>query len=301
MLKVIIFDLGGTLLDDTDQPFPHVKEALTAMSSFVAADGTPLRSCLVSDYYMATLPVTPAKIQNIFNQYLSLLTDAGLRTLFEPVAKRVTLSTHAGVNKPDRSIFEKALQRLGPPAVSVEDCLLITENGEHIQAANEQLHMQTLHFGAEFNDWEEGPAVVAEKVAPHQFANTSAVLHAHLAKHGIDLLRAEPEENTESVRVQGQVWRPLEIPGLEDLNDVLVAIPVEGNVSRKRKNDIDKIAELAKPSDSQVAEVASFVKSLANHGQIAGRKKNPVEMPSHQITTDENGNRKLVRKGFSAI
>ena len=33
MIRVVIFDLGRTLIDSTNQPFAHVKEALTAISS----------------------------------------------------------------------------------------------------------------------------------------------------------------------------------------------------------------------------------------------------------------------------
>jgi len=49
------------------------------------------------------------------------------------------------VNKPDRKIFETALQRLGVTAALTE-CLFITENAAHIQAARNTLHMKALQF-----------------------------------------------------------------------------------------------------------------------------------------------------------
>ena len=270
MLKVVMFDLGQTLIDDANRPFPHVREALTAISDFTIESGTPLRSCLVSDFTMASPPATAAKVTALFNQYLTILDGTGLRPFFEPVKKRVTLSTHAGVGKPARKIFEKALQRLRASTVSLEDCLLITENADHIQQVRTQLHMQALQFQVDFDDWVEAPALIAQLVMPHQFANTAAVIKAQLAEHGVELVSAEPGEDADSARVQGQVWRAVSIPGFEDLQDVQIAIPVEGNVSRKKKNDVKKMAELAQPTDEQVAEAASFVKSLAIHGQIAG-------------------------------
>jgi hypothetical protein len=298
MLRVVIFDLGQTLIDGANQAFPHVKEALTAISGFVAGDGRPLRSCLVSDFTMASPPVTTAKVTALFTQYLSILDATGLRPFFEPVNKRVTLSTHAGVGKPARKIFEKALQRLGASTIPLDDCLLITEDADHVQKARTKLHMQALQFQVDFHDWAEAPALIAQSVAPHQFANTAAVVQARLAEHGVDLVSAEPGEDRDSVRVHGHVWRTVSIPGFKDLQNVQIAIPVEGNVSRKRKNNVKKTAELAQPSEEQVAEAISFVKSLATHGQIASK---PTGGATHQIETDKKGNRKLVRKRFSAI
>jgi len=301
MLRVVIFDLGETLIDGARRPFPHVKETLTVISRFVSEDGKPLRSCLVSDFTMLPAGAIPAKVAAVFNDYLSILDATGLRPFFEPVKQRVTISTQAGVRKPDRRLFEKALQRLGSSAVPFVDCLLITENAEHIQKARTQLHMQALQFQVDFDSWEEAPGLIAQLVAPHQFANTSAVIQARLAEHGVELVSAEPGDDADSVRVRGQVWRPVSIPGYEDLQDVHIAIPVEGNMSRKRKKDVQKSAEIAHPSDEQVAEAASFVESLAAHGQIAGREGKATGGATHQIETDEKGNRRLVRKRFSAI
>jgi hypothetical protein len=52
MIRVVMFDLGGTLVDNDRRPFPHVTDALTAIAAFKTADGKLLRSCLVSDYTM---------------------------------------------------------------------------------------------------------------------------------------------------------------------------------------------------------------------------------------------------------
>jgi FMN phosphatase YigB (HAD superfamily) len=166
MIRVVMFDLGMTLVDADRRPFPHVEDALTAICSFKAADGEPLCSCLVSDFTMAAPPVTDTKIAALFEQYLSILDGTGLRSFFEPVDKRVTLSTHAGVQKPDRKIFEKSIERLGTN-VPLEECLFITEEPTHIEEARKNLKMATLRFRSvasdqfDFDDWAQAPALIA--------------------------------------------------------------------------------------------------------------------------------------------
>jgi FMN phosphatase YigB (HAD superfamily) len=170
MIRVVMFDLGKTLIDGNDHPFPHVADALTAIAALKTADGKLLQSCLVSDFDMPDSPVTAAKVTAIFDAYLERLGGTGLRPFFEPVSKRVTLSTHAGFNKPDRRIFDTALRRLGAD-VSLEECLLITEEKEHVRVARDDLHMKALQFRKapstqfDFDDWGDAPALVANLVA----------------------------------------------------------------------------------------------------------------------------------------
>jgi FMN phosphatase YigB (HAD superfamily) len=169
MIRVVMFDLGKTLIDADDRPFPHVAEALAEVSALRAEE--PLRTCLVSDYTMATPPVTDAKVTALFNEYLEILDRTGLRPFFEPVEQRITLSTHARVRKPDRRIFETALSRLGT-SVPLKECLLITENADHIREARDTLKMAVLQFRSaesnefDFNDWSKAPALIAALVNP---------------------------------------------------------------------------------------------------------------------------------------
>ncbi len=85
MIRVVMFDLGMTLVDGERHPFPHVTDALTAIADFKTGDGKPLRSCLVSDFTMPTKPVTDAKVTALFEEYLAILDQTGLRRFFEPV------------------------------------------------------------------------------------------------------------------------------------------------------------------------------------------------------------------------
>ena len=58
MIRVVMFDLGLTLIDAHDRPFAHVPQALATIKAFKAADGKPLRTCLVSDFTMAEPPAS---------------------------------------------------------------------------------------------------------------------------------------------------------------------------------------------------------------------------------------------------
>jgi hypothetical protein len=130
MIRVVMFDLGETLVDANRRPFPHVREALTALGGFRTADSGPLSSCLVSDYTMVVPPITRDKIRPVFEEYIAILDATALREFFEPEDERVTLSTHVGVGKPDRAVFEMALHRLRSKA-TLQECLFITENAGH--------------------------------------------------------------------------------------------------------------------------------------------------------------------------
>lgn len=193
MSNILMLDLGGTLIRDM-QVLPGVAEALTALSELIET------SCLVSDFEMPASP-TPAKIEAVFQKYLHILDEVQLRAFFAPVAKRVTLSTHAGVLKPNRLIFEKALERLGV-AIALSNCIFITEEAEHIRVCRDELGMKTLQFGKDFTDWSRAPLLV------------------------LNLLQAdvEPEGG-----VLAQNWVPLESEELGDLNGIQVLLPASEN------------------------------------------------------------------------
>jgi hypothetical protein len=306
MIKVVMFDLGDTLIDADDHPFPHVREALAAIQGFRTADSEPLNTCLVSNYDLVSPPITPAKVLPVFEKYVAILDGTGLREFFEPVEKRVTLSTHAGVDKPDRAVFEKALSRLQSKA-SLQECLFITENAEHIRAAREKLGMATLQFkskGAtafDFDDWSKAPALIAHLVDPDQPDNLQGAVQAHLAAHGIEQVNAQAVDKSAKVQVTGQVWHKISVPGHPDLNDVHVAVPVQGELTRGKKGEFAGSVP-TQPDKEQLDEAGSFVRSLANHGQIGGAAAlGPARGATHTIETDDQGRRKLVRKRFSAV
>lgn len=167
MIRIVMLDLGGTL-ETGSQVFRWVPEALAALARFVTTDGDPVEFCLVSDFH-AAVPFAEPHIAARFAEYLAILDGLGLRNFFEPVDRRVTLSTHIDVPKPDRRVFEKALERLISDA-PLDACLFVTEDAEHV-AATRALGMQALRFGASdgtdgFNAWPDGLLMIAERITP---------------------------------------------------------------------------------------------------------------------------------------
>lgn len=178
MVRVLLLDLGGTLVE-SDRPFPHVVDALLALEQLDGSTGEPLELVLVSDFHPA-VPPTPAGVQARFAEFLALLDAFGLRHLFEPIDRRVTLSTHAGVRKPDRRVYELALRRLGSQA-RLADCVCITENAEHV-AACQALGMQALQFGVDFDDWSEASGLVRRLI--DSTGTEEATFERSLRDHG---------------------------------------------------------------------------------------------------------------------
>jgi hypothetical protein len=127
-----------------------------------------------------------------------------------------------------------------------------------------------------------------------------AAIREHLAGKRITLQHAEPDEASGETNVSGEVWHPISVPGFDALQDLHVALPVQGRVTVGPKNAV-QLTALSQPSSEEVAEAAAFVKSLATHGQIEGVGTKAASKPTHRIETDEEGRRRLVRKGFSAV
>ena len=95
MIQVLMLDLGGTLVHGTPPSlFPGVLPALEALRVLPTASGDPLRICLISDFTMPPVPARPHAIKAIFEQYIEIIASVGLKPLFEPVDRNVTLSTH---------------------------------------------------------------------------------------------------------------------------------------------------------------------------------------------------------------
>src|SRR5262249_30822750 len=150
MIKALLLDLGGTLIDSNDGVYPGVQDSLGVLETFETEEHKPLVMCLVSDYTMPESR-TPTAIAAAFADYLKTLDRTGLRSFFEPVDERVTLSTQVGVNKPAAAVFEAALKRAKVDG-RLTEALFITENSCHI-AACQKLGMTTLQFGVDFNTW----------------------------------------------------------------------------------------------------------------------------------------------------
>ena len=279
MVDVLVLDLGGTLVDG-GQPFPHAKAALFALQRFRGSSGQPLQLALVSDFHPAD-PATPAGVKARFTEYLRLLDGFGLRRYFQPVGRHVTLSTHAGVTKPDRRVYELALQRLGSGA-TLTDCLSITEDAGHV-AACKSLGMRALRFGGDFGDWSEAPLLVRQMIDPTSAHNTALALGVWLDAHhrrkvaGVD---GEPTAARATTRL-----RP---PGSAFASFAF--------------DEAGRVTALDFGPTGHAEEVDAFHRSLAEHGQLAPPGDGPLPAgATHRVEEDEGGKRVVRRGRFSAI
>jgi len=142
-MKVILFDLGNTL-EDTQQGvlLEGALETLQTIQGLKAGDGSSPVMALISDF--GEIPATPAQIQASLDEYLKILGTLGIRQFFEPVAERITLSTEAGVLKPSKAIFRKAIDKISNQ-LPFKHVMFITERKQHILAAR-NLGMEAVHF-----------------------------------------------------------------------------------------------------------------------------------------------------------
>jgi FMN phosphatase YigB (HAD superfamily) len=155
-------DLGDALLRG-DAVVAQVPEALRLLRSLRTASGAPLELALVSDYTMAPADARPDAVGRLFEEYVALVRGRGLLDFFEPPAKHVTLSTQAGVRKPDAKIFELALVRLGLPP-DLETAMFTTGDATQV-AACRALGMTVWQYGVDFADWSEAPPLVSRTLA----------------------------------------------------------------------------------------------------------------------------------------
>jgi hypothetical protein len=302
MIQILMLDLGDTLVHG-EKVFSHVPDALETLRKFKTAAGKPLALCLVSDFGPSP-PVPQEKIGAIFQEYLAHLEQFGLAKFFKPPTKHVTLSANAGAFKPDQRLFEKAIERLDLK-VGLDACLFITEQAEHITAC-QQLGMKTLQFGAsstpgaEFSDWSEAPLLISQLVAPDQKTNIELALKVRLAAtHGMEFVAMKSKPQSGSVSGQAQKWHPVPDPQ-QGGQDIHVQLPVEVEISLDEQGHVQSVKG-DQPDPAAVAEATHYVKTLEDNKQISHE---PGPLPpdaTHQVETDEQGRKRLVRKRFSAI
>lgn len=142
IMKVILFDLGQTL-ENKGKLLPGALETLSAIQMLRdSKDESPVLA-LISDFLAAN---NPAEINQLQQQYYDLIQNLGIKSFFEPVAKRVTLSTEIGVRKSDEKIFRTAVDKISKD-FPFTDVIFITENKEHISAAR-LLGINAIHIKA---------------------------------------------------------------------------------------------------------------------------------------------------------
>ena len=295
-----MLDLGDTLSDGS-RSFPFVPECLQVLSNFLATDGSPVELSLVSDYYLAD-PFSEVAVASRFVEFLDILDRLELRPYFEPVERRVTLSTHANAYKPTRAVFTTALARLGLEP-ELGDCLFVTENRSHV-AACRGYGMMALPFGGGadveggFDAWPEGLLVIAKALAPGRQENLEIALGLWAqARHGIEDLHVANVGKGDVISATAQQWVPLRSPELGPLDGVNVQMPVILDVRQTASGVPDRV-DVRQPSHEELAEAAHYVKGLSYHHQIVGDTSADAAAATHHIDVDASGRRMLKRRHF---
>ncbi len=303
MILVLMLDLGDTLAKG-DSLLPHVPEALKVLSRFETASGAELLLSLVSDYSMPKPPVTPQKVQTIFAAYIKELDQLKLKEFFEPVDRHVTLSTHAGVFKPNPLIFKKALQRLQSRA-GLKSCLFITENAEHVSACR-KLGMEALLYSPDdsnkpnFNDWSEAPLLIARKVAPDNTHNLRLALKLRLAvAFDMELLTTNDSKETKLIQGRAKKLFPVKLKVGDAQEAIAVPFPVNVEISLYDDGRIRDVSS-DRPDPEALAESKHFLKILEANNQISRDPKTMKGTETHELKVDEKGRKVLIRRGFNA-
>jgi FMN phosphatase YigB (HAD superfamily) len=139
-MKVVLFDLGKTL-EDRDVLLPGARETLQAVQAMRDSNGEAAALALVSDFDM---PDNPEQVPFIQQRYYELLDKLSIRSFFEPVADRVTLSTEVGAFKPHEKIFRAVIEKIDE-GLGFRDVIFVTENQEHVLEAR-LLGIRGVHF-----------------------------------------------------------------------------------------------------------------------------------------------------------
>jgi hypothetical protein len=133
-------------------------------------------------------------------------------------------------------------------------------------------------------------------------SSAHAAITRYLAEQNVELDTAEPDATSGETRITGRVWHPATIPGFDELGQVDLELPVQGRVKVGRNGNVETLA-LSTPTHEEIDEARNYAATLATHGDIEGLTSDKASAgPStHRIERGPNGQRRLKRKGFSAV
>jgi len=299
MIRLLLFEFEDTLVDKSGKLFPHVIEALKTMSRFETGNGKEPVMCLVS--LAPSAPPNPDQASDLLAARLGML---GLRSFFEPVSQRVSLFEYAGAERIGGHLFDIAVSRSGGDAAPAE-CVYLTGDHDAAKSAADS-GFKTLVFGCDgtetdFADWAEAPLLVAKMLDSNGMKNVEAALRLYLAaSENMDLISLTASADPDTLLGKVSAWHPVTSEKLRDLSGVNVKLPAEIRVHLDASGKV-KTVDRAGPAPDDEEEAAHFVASLATHGQIASESGVSPRDATHQISTDSEGRRFLVRKRFTAV
>jgi len=300
MIRLLLFEFEDTLIDNSGKVFPHVIEAFKVMKGFETEHGKAPAMCLVS-----VAPSSESPNPNeAFDQLVSRLEMLGLRSFFEPVSQGVTLLAHAGGKGIDRHLLEIAVSRSNTDTAP-DQCVFLTGDHDAARSATDS-GFKTLVFGydgaeTDFADWAVAPLLVAKMLDSNGMKNVEAALGLYLvASENMDLVSLTTSTDPDTLLGKVSAWHAITSEKLRNLSGVNVKLPAEIRVQLDPSGKV-KTVDRAEPAPTDKEEAAHFVESLVTHGQIASESEVPPRGATHQINTDSEGRRYLVRKRFTAV
>lgn len=211
---------------------------------------------------------------------------AVLRTLANAKGKPLEVAVLAGdadLTAPQRC--QSALRAAGSRA-ALGDCMLVVRDAERAVAA--QLPV------LQVDDEAELPLLVAARIAGGSSANLEAALAFYLRlRQGLEL-SSIVSASAERIVFRALAWRAVEGKQLADLSGVFMALPVEGSVTLRTNGGV-LAATVSEPSPDDLAEARNYLASLVQHGQVNTHTQGQLARATHEIVTDQAGQRRLVR------
>jgi hypothetical protein len=187
----------------------------------------------------------------------------------------------------DVRTYQAALRGLGSQA-ALADCLLVVDADARAEAAQRVQGLGLLRVRV--HEVAGLPLLVAARIGADSLANLERALGWFLrARYGLDLTSVV-SSTPERIAFRALAWRVVEGDELGDVSGVRAPFAVEGLVTCDGAGRVESL-QASEPSDDQLTEARNFVASLLHHGQLQAQRAGS----SHEIVTDAQGQRRLVR------
>jgi hypothetical protein len=171
----------------------------------------------------------------------------------------------------------------GAELSAAKDRLLVVRQRERAQAARQALQA---------DDEAEVPLLVAARIGAAE--NLAGALAFYLKqRHGVESSTVV-SASAERIEFRAVAWRQIEGEELADLSGVWVPVPVAGCVTLREDGGVSAVTG-AEPAPEDIAEAKNFALSLVRHGQVHTHMPGQRTRASHEVVTNAQGMRRLVR------